>query len=407
MMGALEGKKLLLGVTGGIAAYKSVYLLRLLRGEGAQVKVIMTESACEFVGPLTFEALSENPVHIRMFSGGAERGSVSPIEHIDLAKWADLVIVAPVTAHTIAKFAGAAADDLLSTIVCAYEGPVVLAPAMNDVMWKNPSTRANLERLAARGYRVVPPGSGELACGYESEGRMAEPAAIVDFVKTVCSSDFASLAVLVSAGGTEEDIDPVRVITNRSSGRMGFALAEAARNRGARVTVVAGRVAVGPPPGVAVVRVRTSAEMSRVLHEEFSRHDVLIMCAAVSDFRPASRLDHKQKGPGWTLKLVRTEDILESLGRAKGSKFVIGFAVETEDAESNARQKLAKKSCDLMVMNNPLEQGAAFEHDTNAVTIFSKAGKVLSTGLLGKHEIADIILETARNQTAFPKRPSE
>lgn len=404
-MGELNGKKLLLGVTGGIAAYKSVYLLRQLRAEGAQVKVVMTESACEFVGPLTFEALSENPVHIRMFSGGAERGAVSPIEHIDLAKWADLAIVAPVTAHTIAKFAGAAADDLLSTIICAYNGPVVLAPAMNDVMWKNPATRANLGRLSARGYRVVPPGAGELACGYESEGRMAEPESIVEFVKTVCNSDFARLAVLVSAGGTEEDLDPVRVISNRSSGRMGFALAESARNRGARVTVVAARTSVEPPAGVSVVRVRTSAEMSRALHAEFPRHDVLIMSAAVSDFRPASPLKVKQKGSAWTLELARTEDILESLGRAKGKKFIIGFAVETDDAERNARRKRNEKNCDLIVMNNPLEPGAAFEHETNAVTIFNEAGRVLSTGVKSKHEIADIILETALKQAAFPKNP--
>ena len=403
MMGALQGKKILLGVTGGIAAYKSAYLLRLFRGEGAQVKVVMTEAACEFVAPLTFEALSENPVHIRMFSTGGERGTVSPIEHIDLAKWADLAVVAPVTANTMAKFAGAAADDLLSTIICAYDGPVVLAPAMNDVMWRNPATRENLEKLTARGYRVLPPEKGELACGYESEGRMAEPEKIVDFVKTVYGALFAKLNVLVTAGGTEEDLDPVRVISNRSSGRMGFALAEAARSRGARVTVVAARVSVPPPVGVRVIHVRTSSEMSRVLHEEFPRHDILVMAAAVSDFRPASPLDRKQKGAVWALELERTEDILESLGRAKGDRFIIGFAVETDDAERNAEKKRIKKNCDLMVVNNPLEPGAAFEHETNAVTIYNAGGKVLSTGLKSKREIADIILDTARKEETFKK----
>lgn len=401
MKGALEGKKILLGVTGGIAAYKSAYLLRLLIKDGAQVKVVMTESACEFVGPLTFEALSGNPVHIRMFGGVGERGTVSPIEHIDLARWPDLAVVAPATANTIAKFAGAAADDLLSTIVCAFDGPVVLAPAMNDVMWRNPSTRSNLEKLAARGFRVVPPETGELACGYESEGRMAEPERIVEALDTVVNSSFAGLSVLVSAGGTEEDLDTARVVSNRSSGRMGFALAEAARNRGARVTVVLGRVAVPPPVGAKLVRVRTSAEMMRALHEEFPRHDLLIMAAAVSDYRPVSRLERKNKGDKWTVELERTEDILESLGRIKGKRFVIGFAVDTENVEENAARKRDEKHCDLMVVNNPLEPGAGFEHDTNAVTIYNREGKLLQTGLRSKHEIADMILETACKEKSF------
>jgi phosphopantothenoylcysteine decarboxylase/phosphopantothenate--cysteine ligase len=375
----------------------------VLRTEGAQVKVVMTESACEFIAPLTFEALSENAVHIRMFGTGAERGTVSPIEHIDLARWPDLAVVAPATAHTIAKFAGAAADDLLSTTLCAYDGPVVLAPAMNDVMWRNPATQANLRKLASRGFRVVPPERGELACGYESEGRMAEPEKIADFIKTVCNSAFAGLNVLVSAGGTEEDLDPVRVISNRSSGRMGLALAEAARSRGARVTVVAARVSVAPPVGVQLIRVRTSSEMSQVLHREFPEHDVLVMAAAVSDFRPASPLEQKQKGASWSLELTRTEDILGSLGGIKGDRFIIGFAVETENLDRNAQRKLAEKNCDLIVANNPLEEGAGFEHETNAVTIYNSGGKVLSTGLKSKHEVADIILETASKEKTFQK----
>jgi phosphopantothenoylcysteine decarboxylase/phosphopantothenate--cysteine ligase len=401
MKGALEGKRVMLGVTGGIAAYKSVYLLRLLRKEGAQVKVVMTESACEFVAPLTFEALSEHPVHIRMFGAGGERGTISPIEHIDLARWPDLAVVAPTTANTIAKFAGAAADDLLSTVVCAFDGPVVLAPAMNDVMWRNPSTQSNLQKLAARGFRVVPPEKGQLACGYESEGRMAEPEKIIEMIETVCNDGFAGLNVLVSAGGTEEDLDPVRVISNRSSGRMGFALAEAARNKGARVTVVAARTSVPPPVGVKLVRVRTSKEMSKTLHEEFPRHDVLIMAAAVSDYRPASRLEHKRKGGAWALELERTEDVLAALGRVKDKRFIIGFAVETENVEENALRKRDEKRCDLIVVNNPLEKGAGFENETNAVTIYNGGGKILSTGLKSKHEIADLILETARKEKAF------
>lgn len=403
MKGALEGKRIVLGVTGGIAAYKSAFLLRLLRKQGAKVKVVMTEAAREFVAPLTFEALSENPVHIRMFEAGGERGTVSPIEHIDLARWPDLIVVAPATANTIAKFAGAAADDLLSTVVCAYDGPVVLAPAMNDVMWRNPATQLNLEKLAARGYRVVPPGSGELACGYEAEGRMAEPEAIAAAVERVCSSSFAGLRVLISAGGTEEDLDPVRVISNRSSGRMGFALAEAARNRGALVAVVTGRVSVPPPVGVRLRRVRTSGEMKAALEEEFPHCDLLIMAAAVGDYRPKSAITRKTKETAWTLELERTEDILESLSREKGDRFIIGFAVETHDAEANAEKKREKKRCDLMVLNNPSEPGAGFEHETNSVAIFNREGLVLRTGLKSKHEIADEILEAACSEDAFQR----
>jgi len=226
---------------------------------------------------------------------------------------------------------------------------------MNDVMWRNPATQANLERLSARGFRVVPPGAGELACGYEAEGRMAEPDVIAEAVQRVCNSSFARLGVLVSAGGTEEDLDPVRVISNRSSGRMGFALAESARNRGARVTVVAARVSVPPPVGVNLIRVRTSREMKEALEREFPLHQLLIMAAAVGDYRPSSALSQKNKTGAWTLQLERTEDILESLGGRKGGRFIIGFAVETEKAEENARRKLEQKHCDLMVLNNPLE----------------------------------------------------
>ncbi|RLC95660.1 MAG: bifunctional phosphopantothenoylcysteine decarboxylase/phosphopantothenate--cysteine ligase CoaBC, partial [Chloroflexi bacterium] len=387
-MGELTGKKILLGVTGGIAAYKSVYLLRLLRAEGAEVKVIMTEAACEFVTPLTFESLSENTVHTGMFDTGGKPGTVSPVEHIDLARWPDLVVIAPLTANTIAKLTGGAADDLLSTVVSAYDGPVVLAPAMNDVMWRNDATQKNMLSLSTRGFRVVPPGRGDLACGYESEGRMAEPADILTFVKSVCSSAFAKLRVLISAGGTEEDLDPVRVISNRSSGKMGFALAEAARNRGADVTVIMARVSATPPVGVGVVRVRTTAEMSAALKERFDECDVLVMAAAVSDFRLDAPMGNKKKGDTWTLALSRTEDILESLGKAKKNQFIIGFALETENIAENSEKKRVKKNCDLMVVNNPLEPGAAFDHETNAVTVYNDGGEVLSTGLKSKHEVA-------------------
>jgi phosphopantothenoylcysteine decarboxylase/phosphopantothenate--cysteine ligase len=399
----LAGKKILLGVTGGIAAYKSVFLLRLLKSEGADVKVIMTESAVEFIAPLTFETLSGHPVHVRMFATATGRDAASPIEHIDLAKWPDLVVMAPVTANTISKLVAGGADDLLSSVVSAYGGRVVLAPAMNDVMWTNPATQANLRALSQRGFRVVPPGTGDLACGYEAEGRMAEPEAILEFVRRLYDTDFGNLRVLVSVGGTEEDIDPVRVISNRSSGRMGFAVAEAARDRGAQVTAVVGRVAVPPPLGIKVIPVRTSDEMSRALKKAFVEADVLVMAAAVSDYKPASVLPQKKKGDSWSLDLTATEDILESLGKMKGKRFIIGFAIETENVEANAGRKLAQKNCDLLVVNNPLEEGAGFEHDTNAVTLYNGRGKLLETGLKSKREIADLILTAARQEKAFQK----
>ncbi len=398
-----DGKKILLGITGGIAAYKSVYLLRLLKSEGADVRVVMTEAAQQFVTPLTFEALSENPVHIRMFDTGGQKGSVSPIEHIDLAKWPDLVVVAPTTANTLSKIVAGGADDLLSSIVVAYDGTTILAPSMNDVMWNNPATQENIRILSQRGYRVVPPASGDLACGYPAEGRVAEPAEIVEFIKRLYFPFFANLRVLVRVGGTEEDLDPVRVNTNRSSGRMGFAIAEAARDRGAQVTVVAGRVSIPPPAGVRVIRVRTSDEMSSALKTAFVEADVLVMAAAVSDYKVRSPLSHKKKGDSWTIELTATEDILRSLGKMKGKRFIVGFALETEDIEKNAREKLSKKNCDLLVVNNPLEEGAAFEHDTNAVTIYNGKGKVLETGLKSKREIADLILGAAREEKAFQK----
>jgi phosphopantothenoylcysteine decarboxylase/phosphopantothenate--cysteine ligase len=400
---ALEAKKILLGITGGISAYKSVFLLRLLIGEGADVRVVMTEAACEFVAPLTFETLSRHKVHSKMFGGSGREGVASPVEHIELAKWPDAIVVAPATANTIAKLAAGRADDLLSTTICAYDGTVVIAPAMNDVMWRNPATQKNLHALAMHGFRVVPPEPGDLACGYEGAGRMAEPDSIIAFLNNLYRSDYGGVRVLISAGGTEEDLDPVRCITNRSTGKMGFALAEAARDMGSQVTVVAGRTSVAPPVGVSVVNVRTSSEMSQALTDLFTENDVLIMAAAVSDFRPKEALPKKWKGDSWSVELTRTEDILASLGRMKGKRLIIGFALETDNVEANAREKLRKKNCDLLVVNNPLEEGAGFEHDTNAVTIYGSAGVLLTTGILPKREIAEAILHAAHETEAFQK----
>jgi len=400
---SLHDKKILLGVTGGIAAYKAVFLLRLLKRDGADVRVVMTQAATQFITALTFESLSENPVHVRMFSGAGEKGDLSPIEHIDLAKWPDLVVIAPATANTIANLVHGKADDLLSTVVSAYEGRVLLAPAMNDVMWASDANQDNIRTLSDRGFRVVPPERGDLACGYEATGRMAEPESIYTAVTELLTSDYAGLRVLVSAGGTEEDIDPVRVISNRSSGKMGFALAEAARDKGATVTVIAANITAPVPLGVKLVRVRTSAEMALALKEEFVDADMLIMAAAVSDFRPAEKLDAKKKSaPEWSLELKRTEDILGSLGGIKGQRMIIGFALETEDVEKNALIKLKKKNCDLIVVNNPHVEGATFEHDTNVVTVYNTGGKLYeSGGPESKRELARRILAIATKENAF------
>jgi phosphopantothenoylcysteine decarboxylase/phosphopantothenate--cysteine ligase len=400
---SLDSKRILLGVTGGIAAYKAVYLLRLFKRAGADVRVVMTEAACEFVTPLTFESLSENPVHIRMF-GAQSAGTVSPVEHIDLAKWPDLVVVAPCTANTIAKFAHGKADDLLATLVTAYRGRVVIAPAMNDGMWDNDANQENLAVLSNRGFLVAPPEQGDLACGYEATGRMAEPETIFAMVESVFSSDYSGVRVVVSAGGTEEDIDPVRVISNRSSGKMGFAVAEAARDVGAEVTVVAANTSVPAPHGVRVVRVRTSAEMSEALKREFEESQVLVMAAAVSDFKPAKPFDSKVKGEALSVEFTRTEDILSALGRGKRGRLIVGFALETDDVEANALEKMQKKNCDLMVVNDPKVEDATFGHDTNVVTIFNGSGKVYeSTGPEPKRAIARKILDLVAAEPAFKK----
>jgi phosphopantothenoylcysteine decarboxylase/phosphopantothenate--cysteine ligase len=394
---SLSGKKILLGVTGGISAYKSVFLLRLFKKAGADVKVVMTEAAAEFVTPLTFESLSEHPVHIRMFEGeGKSAGAISPVEHIDLAKWPDVVVIAPATANTLANFVHGRADDLLATIVSAYEGPIMLAPAMNDVMWENAATQANMRILSDRGFRVAPPEKGDLACGYEATGRMAEPETIFSAVQTLFSSPLRGKKVLVSVGGTEEDIDPVRVVSNRSSGKMGFAVAEAARDAGADVTVVAARTSVAPPHGVRIVNVRTGDEMAKALKVEFKNAGVLFMVAAVSDFRPATQLSEKKKsGEGWTLELAKTDDILASLGADKGKRVVVGFALETEDEEQNARAKLAKQHCDLVVLNKPAD---AFGLDTNVVSVYDAKGRVYqSSGPEGKREIARKLIDFVTN----------
>ncbi len=388
---SLDGRKILLGVTGGIAAYKAVLLLRLLKKAGCDVRVVMTEAATEFVGPVTFESLSEHPVPVHLFEGeGKSGGAISPVEHIDLARWPDAVVVVPATANSIAGFTHGRADSLLATIVTACEAPVVLVPAMNDVMWENPANQENLLALSNRGFRVVEPETGDLACGYEAKGRMAEPESVYEAVRSLFDAPLAGRRVLVSVGGTEEDIDPVRVVANRSSGKMGFAVARAALEAGADVTCIVARARVSAPHGVRVVPVRTSSEMQAALEERFEACDVLIMAAAVSDYRPVERRDtkHKRTGP-WSLELEPTPDILAALGERKGERRVVGFALETDHEDEHAREKLQRKHCDWIVVNNPLTEGAAFEHDTNVVSILGPGGPVYrSSAPESKHSVA-------------------
>jgi phosphopantothenoylcysteine decarboxylase/phosphopantothenate--cysteine ligase len=388
----LEGRKILLVVTGGISAYKSAYLVRLLVREGASVRVLMTRAAARFVTPLTFEVLSGNPVPTDMF---APRTG-APALHVDLAVWADAVVAAPATADFIGRIAGGLAHDLPSAVICAARCPVFFAPAMNDGMWDNPAVRRNIRQLEEDGRRIIDPGEGELACGSSGAGRMAEPERIASaLASSLGPGALEGIRLLVTAGRTEEDIDPVRYISNRSSGRMGFALAREAIRLGAEVTVVHGRVDVAAPAAAKKVSVRTAAEMKRAVTAEFRRCDVLLMAAAVADFTPASKSNTKIKRESVpaSIDLEPTGDILASLAeKKKDGQVVVGFALESGDGEASARRKAREKGCDYIVLNT-IGEGTGFDFDTNRVTVFRGSRKVASTSLLSKPEAARAILE--------------
>jgi phosphopantothenoylcysteine decarboxylase/phosphopantothenate--cysteine ligase len=385
-------------VTGGIAAYKSVELLRRLKQMGADVRVVMTAAAREFVGPLTFEALSGHPVQTGMFS--KETGPQIP--HIALAHWPDLVVIAPATANTVGRIAAGLADDLLSALVMASAAPVLLAPAMETNMYRNPIVTENLARLRGLGYRTVGPGTGFLASGGEGIGRMSEPEEIADAVVDALAStaEFAGRRFVVTAGRTEEDIDPVRFLTNRSTGKMGYAVAERARRRGAEVTLVSGPGELPPPAGVEVVKVRSVAQMREAVVGAFRETDVLVMAAAVLDFRAkrvaASKI--KKTGAGLTLELEPTGDFLEELGRVKEERILVGFAMETENGVANARKKLEAKNLDLIVLNDLTVEGAGFGVDTNVVTLIDRDGSAQDLPKMSKREVADRILDRVREK---------
>jgi phosphopantothenoylcysteine decarboxylase/phosphopantothenate--cysteine ligase len=391
-----------LGVSGGIGAYKAIEVTRLLQKRGHDVRAVMTRTARRFVGPLTFEAITRHPVITSQFAPGMN----ADIEHIALASSLDLLLVAPATANVIGKFANGIADDFLSALYLAVKAPVLMAPAMNTNMWEHDAVRANVERLAARGVRFVDPGSGYLACGWVGPGRLAEPEQIVEAAEQVLAvkKTLAGRRVLVTAGPTYEDLDPVRFIGNRSSGRMGFAIAAEAQARGAHVTLVAGPTQVTLPAVDEVVRVRSAADMHAAVMSRASQADLVVMAAAVADYTPATgAADTKiQKAGAMTMALTRTADILADLGAARGTALrpmLIGFAAQTGDPVPGARRKLAAKRVDLIVANDVTEPDAGFDVTTNRVTFVADDG-VEALPLLSKADVARQLLDRVERRLA-------
>ncbi|QTM99366.1 bifunctional phosphopantothenoylcysteine decarboxylase/phosphopantothenate--cysteine ligase CoaBC [Sediminibacillus dalangtanensis] len=392
----VKGKKIVLGVTGGIAAYKACTLTSRLTQAGADVKVIMTTSAAKFVSPLTFQALSRNPV----FTDTFDEKDPTKIAHIDLADWADLVLIAPATANIIGKMANGLADDMLSTMLLATQAPVYIAPAMNVHMYAHPAVIDNMKSLEGWGYRFIEPGDGLLACGYVGKGRLEEPEAIVEVLKSDIEREsvkpiLEGKRVLVSAGPTKEKIDPVRYFTNHSTGKMGFALAAQAAKMGAEVTLVSGPVSLATPSGVNRIDVETAEQMYRAMIDQFVGKDIVIKAAAVADYRPASTYEEKmKKQPGdWTVEMERTKDILQELGKRKQKQYLVGFAAETLHPLQYGRKKLESKNLDAIVINNIKTKGAGFGTDKNEVTFINNQGLEKTIELAEKTEVAGQILE--------------
>ncbi len=395
----LQGKRIALGVSGGIAAYKAVELSRLLIKEGAEVYVVMTENAKQFVTPLTFEALTGHPVYHEIFGNEAS----ASMEHIRAAEKADLMVVAPATANSIGKMAHGLADDPLSTLFSAFSGPVLVAPAMNDKMWDNPAVQENIRTLKKRGVGIIDPEAGELACGTVGLGRLAEPERLLGTVRKslLRQSDLAGLRILVTAGPTREPLDPVRFITNRSSGKMGYAIARQARSRGAEVTLISGPTHLEPPFGVNLLNCQRTGEMGELVLDHLPQCDVLIMTAAVGDFAPESVQKEKIKKNGekpLTLNLQPTQDILKAVAEKKSNQFVVGFAAESENIVQSATEKLQRKQLDLIVANDISAPGIGFQSDSNQVVLIDRRARVESLPLLAKIEIADILLDRILGQ---------
>ncbi len=389
----LTGKCVVLGVSGGIAAYKAVEVASRLRKLGATVYVVMTRAAANFVTPLTFREISGNPVVTSMWDEPKNWN----VEHIALATRADLFLVAPATANVIGKLAAGIADDMLTTTLLATKAPVVLAPAMNCNMYLNPLVQANIARLTGLGYHFIPPDEGPLACGVDGPGRLPEPAAVVDKVTALLGAggELAGRKVLVTAGPTREAIDPVRYISNHSSGKMGYAIARAAAARGAEVVLISGPTELAPPPRVKVAWVETAAEMMAAVLAEYDACDVVVKAAAVADYRMLASAGQKLKKTDdeLTLTLTKNPDILAELGRRKRGQVLVGFAAETEDLVAHARAKLTRKNLDLMVANDVTLPGAGFGVDTNIVKLLYPDGRVEEFDRMAKEELAGIILD--------------
>lgn len=390
--------RILLGISGGIAAYKGIDVLRGLQREGAEVRVVMTAAAQKFIQPITFEVLSGHRVYTRLFP---ETGDPDVI-HVTLGGWPDLILIAPATANVIGKMANGLADDLLTCTVLSSEAPVMVAPAMETAMYRHPASQRNLQRLADMGYRLIGPEDGVLASGRSGVGRLSDPERIVSEAVSAAgaSGDFSGRRIVVTGGRTEEDIDPVRFITNRSTGKMGYAVARRARQRGAEVVLVSGPGNLDPPAGVDLIRVRTVSEMRTATESAFEGADALVMTAAVLDFRPrvVSEGKIKKNVNGLTLDLVANEDFLVELGARKRGRVVVGFAMETENGLSNARKKLTEKHLDMIVLNNLKEAGAGFGVDTNVVTLIDAEGAAEPLPKLAKLEVADRILDRIRDR---------
>jgi len=394
----MSQRRVLVAVTGGIAAYKVPELVRALVRAGCAVRCATTANAAHFVAPLVLQTLSGESVRTDLF----DREQEGQIDHIALADWAELVVVAPATANLLAKFANGLADDLVSTLLLATRAPVLVAPAMNVQMWNHAATRANVSTLRDRGVRFIGPESGALACGWEGEGRMAEPAAIAaEAERCLRAPTLAGEVVVVTAGGTREPLDPVRVLANRSSGKMGYAIAAEAARRGAEVALVSGPTALTTPAGVRRVDVETGVEMRDAVRALLPKCTVFIASAAVADFRPATRSEHKIKKEnlgdpqGLSIALVQNPDILAEVGAAsdRGSRLVVGFAAESQDLVAAARRKLERKRCDLIVANDVTREGAGFDGDTNAVTFVWPGGETEELPLLAKREVAERLLD--------------
>jgi len=386
----LANKTIVLGITGGIAAYKAADIASKLTQAGARIEVVMTESATRFIAPLTLRSISGRPVVTDMF----EPASEFSLEHIALAEAADIIVIAPATANTIAKIAAGIADDMLTCLVLATKAPVIVAPAMNDNMLQNPVTQENLAKLKTRGFIIVEPAYGRLASGKMGWGRLAEVETIIGTIKQELGQkgNLAGKRIVVTAGGTQESIDPVRHIGNRSSGKMGYAVAEAARDRGASVSLITAPTSLPDPVGIEVTHIQTAGQMKTAVAKAVTKADALIMAAAVADYQPkeVATAKIKKEAPSLTLELVRTPDILTEV---KGDFLRVGFAAESEDVVANARQKLEKKQLDLIVANDITNARSGFGTDTNKVTIIDCKGKTEKLPLLDKREVADKILD--------------